>query len=674
MDVQPIDGAPATPTIALPRELQQNSVAPNPSRTRTRDQCEASSCTRVGEHLISCASCQRWFHHLCLGWRDEARDIEGLQFICGRCSQRQPQNSTPRAVPEPAYRPPWPEFSGGEAEDPETFLRGMETRFHEDQIPTSWWVFRAEQQLQEDARRWWTPYREFAFTWYEFKQRLKGRFDSAARRAQIQAKLFGSMQTPKESAEIFILRKIQLFRRLFPDGDKETFLPTLTEQLLPRIKQMFRACPPQSTEELIRLASAIDADQAEDVTYTQPSRPPKCKHCPGYHLQRDCPSKPGGNAENLFRPTHPSIGATQPDGAAINTPRIQVELGGEVLHALIDSGAGVNLIAERCLPVAFQKLVKGEHTTLRTVKGDTFLTTGNLQTIVTVQKLHLPVTLHITRDMEEDLILGHPWLQSANAVIDYSHRTISFGNTGRVTAAWTSKDALTLDMDRMVPPSIRVVTQHADLYERVQQAQQEDPEVADIREKLLNAQQTPSRTKTQKRFLKKYKDDIDHLWSRPGQKGPWRLWVPLALRKEVLQRYHDTPLEGHPGIKATYTALTQGYHWRAALSDVRKHVQSCLNRACKKGGQRAKSSSLHVHNPQSPPHPHRKKPSPGSDAKCTVPTKDILWTDNIRPQCPHSVSSRGFCAIRGGVDCCAALEHGQNPLETRAPGEERVTT
>jgi hypothetical protein len=155
-------------------------------------------------------------------------------------------------------------------------------------------------------------------------------------------------------------------------------------------------------------------------------------------------------------------------------------------------------------------------------------------------------------------------------------------------------------MDRMVPPLVHIVTSHADLYDRVQKAQEQDQEVTDIRQRVADAQAATTRTKTQKKLLKSYRENNGHLWTRPGQKGLWRLMVPRPLRKEVLHHYHDTALEGHPGIKATHTAITKEYQWRAALSDVRSHVQSCMVCACKRGGHRGKTVSPRAHKPQKP--------------------------------------------------------------------------
>jgi hypothetical protein len=120
--------------------------------------------------------------------------------------------------------------------------------------------------------------------------------------------------------------------------------------------------------------------------------------------------------------------------------RIRVVIGGEELSALVDTGAGVSLIASRSLPAELQPDITQEPAQMRTVKnGDTFKTCGSVRTTIRIQQQQFPILLHITNDIKEDLILGHPWLRRTEAVLDYPQGTISLGTTERITVSWTHR-------------------------------------------------------------------------------------------------------------------------------------------------------------------------------------------------------------------------------------------
>ncbi|KAI7808332.1 Pol polyprotein [Triplophysa rosa] len=54
-----------------------------------------------------------------------------------------------------------------------------------------------------------------------------------------------------------------------------------------------------------------------------------------------------------------------------------------------------------------------------------------------------------------------------------------------------------------------------------------------------------------------------------------RLWVPAALRSEVLQWGHSSKLVCHPGNKGTLAAISQRFWWPSVANDVRQFVLAC---------------------------------------------------------------------------------------------------
>lgn len=156
--------------------------------------------------------------------------------------------------------------------------------------------------LQGKASQWWRPYVNLPWTWSEFSEKLLRKFDGPEVRAALTAQLYGQKQTLRESVELFILRKLQQFRRLRPNDPSVTAIPFIVELLKPNIKPFLRMNLPTSTEDLITKASYIERDLEEQTPTTSretrsapreafngPDLLPKCRYCPGRHFHRDCP-------------------------------------------------------------------------------------------------------------------------------------------------------------------------------------------------------------------------------------------------------------------------------------------------------------------------------------------------------------------------------------------------
>ena len=52
----------------------------------------------------------------------------------------------------------------------------------------------------------------------------------------------------------------------------------------------------------------------------------------------------------------------------------------------------------------------------------------------------------------------------------------------------------------------------------------------------------------------------------------------LEVRKQLLERYHDSRVAGHYGIGKTLELVTRNYYWKGMEKDVRQWVTTC--KAC----------------------------------------------------------------------------------------------
>lgn len=59
--------------------------------------------------------------------------------------------------------------------------------------------------------------------------------------------------------------------------------------------------------------------------------------------------------------------------------------------------------------------------------------------------------------------------------------------------------------------------------------------------------------------------------------GATQVYVPEALRKEVMYLEHDSPQAGHPGIDRMYASIRRHYYWETMANDVYGWVDRCVS-------------------------------------------------------------------------------------------------
>lgn len=114
---------------------------------------------------------------------------------------------------------------------------------------------------------------------------------------------------------------------------------------------------------------------------------------------------------------------------------------------------------------------------------------------------------------------------------------------------------------------------HFHLWADLKQANQTDPYLVDMRQKLLSQ---PERH--------------PHLQDRKGlllYKGKILVPPSSALRPALLQEFHNSKVGGHSGVFRTYRRLAQSFFWEAMKQDVKQHVAACDD--CQRNKSEARS-------------------------------------------------------------------------------------
>lgn len=61
----------------------------------------------------------------------------------------------------------------------------------------------------------------------------------------------------------------------------------------------------------------------------------------------------------------------------------------------------------------------------------------------------------------------------------------------------------------------------------------------------------------------------------PDRHYIWKLYIPEALRPEILRVSHDNPRSGHLGIRKTLYRIKKDYYWPKISEDVKNYVRNC---------------------------------------------------------------------------------------------------
>lgn len=55
----------------------------------------------------------------------------------------------------------------------------------------------------------------------------------------------------------------------------------------------------------------------------------------------------------------------------------------------------------------------------------------------------------------------------------------------------------------------------------------------------------------------------------------WKLWIPLKLQKDIINRAHNDPISSHGGMVKTIELIRRHFYWPGLVKDVRDHIRNC---------------------------------------------------------------------------------------------------
>ncbi|KAG5862790.1 hypothetical protein JTB14_014558 [Gonioctena quinquepunctata] len=145
----------------------------------------------------------------------------------------------------------------------------------------------------------------------------------------------------------------------------------------------------------------------------------------------------GFNANGFFEEEEETLVSLGENGEYYKLlPRIQVELGGKLVNALVDTGASVNFIRPDLL---VGRDLTGLPNPAIVHLGCTNLTSpslGHLNVPITIANQEIVVKTTVLSNLNEQLILGMPFFLQTQAVLDISNNCVYFGTEKRSVATW----------------------------------------------------------------------------------------------------------------------------------------------------------------------------------------------------------------------------------------------
>jgi len=129
-----------------------------------------------------------------------------------------------------------------------------------------------------------------------------------------------------------------------------------------------------------------------------------------------------------------------------------------------------------------------------------------------------------------------------------------------------------------------------------------------------------------------------------------RLYIPKAMRKDILGECHDSPTAGHPGRSRTWANIEEQYYWPDVRKDTFEHVDTChLCQKTKLDRQKPAGLLIPIPSPKAPFEEItcdfivRMPPSEGYTAICVF--VDRLTKMAIFAATTNDVSSKGFAKL-----------------------------
>ncbi|QRW25134.1 Retrotransposable element Tf2 protein [Rhizoctonia solani] len=136
-----------------------------------------------------------------------------------------------------------------------------------------------------------------------------------------------------------------------------------------------------------------------------------------------------------------------------------------------------------------------------------------------------------------------------------------------------NKEQIMIDPKHFLVMKAEVTT---DIISQIREAQDEDESIQTLIATVKHKEELPP--SVAKQFAKyQWKEEL--LWYEE------RIFVPdsKAIRLELLEQYHDSPIAGHQGQAHTLELLSRDYYWPGMKAQVNRYVESCENCQRSKG-------------------------------------------------------------------------------------------
>lgn len=124
--------------------------------------------------------------------------------------------------------------------------------------------------------------------------------------------------------------------------------------------------------------------------------------------------------------------------------------------------------------------------------------------------------------------------------------------------------------------------------ETIWKAQQADAEILKLYESILDSGEQKVNPATKVTILE---DKVYRIVQLP-HKTLYQVYIPIPLRKHLLQIFHDHPLSGHLGRYKTYKRLQALAYWPKMSLDVKDYVQCCQTCQVQKPENRRRPGKL----------------------------------------------------------------------------------
>lgn len=160
----------------------------------------------------------------------------------------------------------------------------------------------------------------------------------------------------------------------------------------------------------------------------------------------------------LYQDAANNTNTTVRENTKSKLPRIRVSVNGEDRIALVDSGATMNVIRATLLPSTSQQM---RQQNLQLACGShTISTNGEVKIALTIDDVYINTTCQSIQELNEEIILGAPFLQNEEVIIDFKRKCLHFGTKQRKTVYWemgrlTNQPSQTIPTTLNIPSELR---------------------------------------------------------------------------------------------------------------------------------------------------------------------------------------------------------------------------